>query len=133
MSGTYDMGFDSIALDNHLNRLFVSNMFEPFLEQTLQSCSPIDPNDFTWMEGGEFYPTYSDDAFTFPHGYEEQGFSTDYTSLTSTDSSASPSPRMSTHRLSAIDPMPIPFYDASSVVKSGIQGPTTAELDHYRA
>lgn len=126
------MGFDNIEMDDHL-RLYANNMFDPFLEQSLHSCSSMDPNDFTWMEGADIYPAYSDDAFTFPHGYEEQGFSTEYTTLGSNDSNASESPRTSTRRLPVIDPVHGLFYDASSVVTSGIHGPTAAELDHYRA
>ncbi|KAF9464087.1 fungal-specific transcription factor domain-containing protein [Collybia nuda] len=131
LSGTYDVGFDSFALDSHLHRLYSNNMFEPFLEQPFHSCSPSGPSDFGWMEGTDIYPTYSDDTFTFPHGYEEQRFSTEFTTLGSTDSNASESPRTSSHGLSVIDPMPGLFYDASSVVTSRTHGPTAAELDHY--
>lgn len=124
------MGFDSIVMNSHLQH-YANNMFDPFLEQPLHSCSSMDPDDFTWMEGADIYPTYSDDAF--PHGYEEQGFSTEYAILGSNDSNASESPRTSTHCLSVEDPVHGLFYDASSVVTSGIHGPTAAELDHYRA
>lgn len=135
MSVPFDMGFDSLALDTHLNRLFNNNMFEPFIDQQPHSCSPQlgDPNDFSWMDGSELYPGYGDDSYTFQtQGYEDQGFSTDYAALTSNDTSASTSPRMSIDHSSGMDSVPSSFYDTSSVTAVETQDPGAAELDHYR-
>ncbi|RDB14606.1 Zinc finger protein klf1 [Hypsizygus marmoreus] len=135
ISGAFDMTFDTFALDSHLNRAFSSNLFDSFLDHSMSSCTPTQPGslqDFSWLEGSELYPAFGDDQFTFPqpHGYDDQGFTTDFAAFTSTNSSLNSSPRTSTHQTSVIDPGPSPFYEAPSFAAAS-QGPTTADFNLY--
>lgn len=128
--------FDTFALDSHLNRVFTDSLFDPFMDQSMNSCSvtPLgSANDFTWFEGSELYPAFgSEQFFPQPQGYDDQGFTTDYETFTSTDASGNSSPRTSTHQNAAMDPVPDPFYNAPSSVVISPQGPTNVDLDHYR-
>lgn len=62
--GSYDLGLDALTLDSHLNKLYSTNLFEPFLEQSFTSPSPEQSSgllsgDFGWTEGQDFYANYS--------------------------------------------------------------------------
>ncbi len=61
--GSYDLGLDALTLDSHLNKLYSTNLFEPFLEQSFTSPSPeqsgLLSGDFGWTEGQDFYSNYS--------------------------------------------------------------------------
>ncbi|KAF7422889.1 hypothetical protein PC9H_011053 [Pleurotus ostreatus] len=61
---SYDLGLDALTLDSHLNKLYSTNLFEPFLEQSFTSPSPEQSSgllsgDFGWTEGQDFYANYS--------------------------------------------------------------------------
>ncbi|KAF5377902.1 hypothetical protein D9615_006798 [Tricholomella constricta] len=136
MSGTFGMNFDAYALDSYLNQAFTNSVIDPFFDISISSCSLPQPgpmNDFSWLEGNEFYSNFGgDEQFTFPQpaGYDDQGFTADFGALTSTDSIVGTSPRISAHQTIPIDSLGSSFFDASSVVVNP-QGPTPADLDHY--
>lgn len=127
MSVAFDMSFDPLAFDTHLDRIFSNNALEPFLDSQMVTCSPIaDPGDFPWLDGNEMFARYGDETFMFAQaGYDDQGFATGYVGLTSADTM---SPRMSAP-LAEIDSAQDTFYDLSSAVNPFEI--TTAELDQY--
>jgi hypothetical protein len=133
MSTPFDMNFDPLAFDTHFDRIFSSNMLEPFIDQQAPGCSPhvADTGDFPWLEGNEMFTCYSDDTSAFAQlGYDGQGFSDGYGTLTSTSFTTSP-------RMSAPVAEPGLVSDllcgASSAGIVDNVGITSAELDHYRA
>ncbi|KAF8074127.1 fungal-specific transcription factor domain-containing protein [Lyophyllum atratum] len=135
MSGTFDMSFDTYAMDSYLNQAFPNPLIDPFFDASIASCSPPQPgsiNDFSWLQGNEFYPSFGEEQFSFiqPKGYDDQGFMTDFGTLMSNESNVDASPRISAHQTSPLDSISSSFYDASSVVINP-QGPTSADLDHY--
>lgn len=128
------MNFDTYALDSYLNQAFAGSMVEPFFDPSISSCSPqaVSINDFSWLEGNEFYPNFGDEQFSLspPREYADAGFSANFGALTS-DLVAEASPRMSAQVAPPPDSLAASFYDVSSVVINS-QGPTSADLDQYR-
>jgi len=89
--------------------------------------------DITWLEGGDMFPSYSDETFnTFPQpGYDDQAFSNGYVALPSTD--VNTSSRVSAP-MAEIDPPPDTFYEPPAVgTTTSALDVTPAELDQYRA
>ncbi|GLB38794.1 putative zinc finger, C2H2 type [Lyophyllum shimeji] len=134
MSGTFDMSFDAYTLDSYINGAFSAPAVDPVFDSSITSCPPPQPgaiDDFSWLGGNEFYPNFSDEHFSFlqPQGYDDH-FTTDFGTLTSTESFLDTSPRISADQISPLDSVVDCFFDPSSVVTNS-QGPTSAELDHY--
>ncbi|KAL0961258.1 hypothetical protein HGRIS_006220 [Hohenbuehelia grisea] len=134
----FDLGFDSLTLDSHLNRLFSSNMFEPFLDQSFPSCSPqsshpVISGDFAWPEDQDFYSSYTNiasDGFAFPDSIaSEAHFTTNLDYPSGLLPNTSP-PTTTVPDLSIPGAVPC-STDVDSSATDSRALPTPAELQHY--
>ena len=133
MSVPFDMSFDALAFDTHMDRILSTDVFQPFLDTQMTACSPqvSDPVDFSWIEGIEMFPSYGDESLIFSQvGYDDHGFSSGYATVSSPDSV---SPRMSAPLAELGTTLDTFYHDESA--SAAIVNPleiTAVELDQYR-
>lgn len=126
---SFDLSFDTLTLDTHLNRLFSTTLFDSFLDQPNSPAStqsaPAGPHgDFSWMEGTNFHPTLCRETVPCAQTFDDQVFTSPTRYSSSASSTASPNLSTLETMLSATD------FDVPATSYS-VQ-PPPAELQHYR-
>ncbi|KAF8996539.1 fungal-specific transcription factor domain-containing protein [Cyathus striatus] len=129
---SFDLGFDTLALDTQLGRLFPSGpLFEQFGDDTLSPCSPesgLQGELPSWSDAtSDQYSEYStEDPFSFSTRavlFDDQELATGFQTMSSPASVTSSQP---SHRFSVVS---FPGYD--DYVQSGTHSPGSDELDQY--